>query len=196
MPMLREVEGFLGLAPPLWAPTRKPGEPILYATKCRGSHRQCGRTADKTLCILRRHSLEKVPVSDLCDQFQLRPTVFYRWQKRFFENGMAALEDRDDSRVRGLERENADLREQLVRKNQVVAEVVEAYIALRQVLGRSEPFGPCPMPQRTPACRRQASLLFSKGTCPVHAEPVQSRPASTRTASPSGASAGPATRSS
>jgi len=25
--MLREVEGFLGLAPPLWAPTRKPGEP-------------------------------------------------------------------------------------------------------------------------------------------------------------------------
>jgi len=27
MPMLREVEGFFGSAFPLWAPTRKPGEP-------------------------------------------------------------------------------------------------------------------------------------------------------------------------
>ncbi|MBM4033854.1 MAG: transposase [Planctomycetes bacterium] len=54
--------------------------------------------AHEKLAILRRHLLEKVPVSDLCDQFQLRPTVFYRWQKRFFENGTAALEDGDEAR--------------------------------------------------------------------------------------------------
>ena len=35
--------------------------------------------------------------------------------------------------------------------------------------GHPEP----PMPRKTPACPRQASLLFPKGICPVHAEPVQ-----------------------
>jgi len=33
-----------------------------------------------------------VPISDLCDELGLQPTVFYRWQKEFFENG-APLSD-------------------------------------------------------------------------------------------------------
>jgi hypothetical protein len=33
--------------------------------------------------------LDKVPVSDLCEELGLQPTVFYRWQKEFFENGAA-----------------------------------------------------------------------------------------------------------
>jgi transposase len=34
-----------------------------------------------------RHLLEQEPISKLCDQMGLLPTVFYRWQKEFFENG-------------------------------------------------------------------------------------------------------------
>jgi transposase-like protein len=33
--------------------------------------------------------LEKEPISKLCDEVGLQPTVFYRWQKEFFENGAA-----------------------------------------------------------------------------------------------------------
>ena len=40
----------------------------------------------------RRHLLEQVPVSELCDKQGLQPTVFYRWQKEFFENGAAAFQ--------------------------------------------------------------------------------------------------------
>jgi transposase-like protein len=29
---------------------------------------------------------EGEPISDLCDEQGLQPTVFYRWQKEFFEN--------------------------------------------------------------------------------------------------------------
>jgi hypothetical protein len=39
----------------------------------------------------RRHLLDKVPVSDLCDELGLQPTVFYRWQKEFFQNGAATF---------------------------------------------------------------------------------------------------------
>ena len=47
-------------------------------------------TGEEKVAILRRHLLDKVPVSDLCDELGLQPTVFYRWQKEFFEN--AALQ--------------------------------------------------------------------------------------------------------
>ena len=46
------------------------------------------------VAVLRRHLLEKEPISKLCDELGLQPTVFYRWQKEFFENGAAAFEQR------------------------------------------------------------------------------------------------------
>jgi transposase-like protein len=35
--------------------------------------------------VLRRHLLEKEPISKLCDELGLQPMVFYLWQQRFFE---------------------------------------------------------------------------------------------------------------
>ncbi len=49
-------------------------------------------TPGEKVLILRRHLLEKEPISNLCDELGLRPTVFYRWQKEFFENGAPAFE--------------------------------------------------------------------------------------------------------
>jgi transposase-like protein len=47
---------------------------------------------EEKVAILRRHLLEGVQVSDLCQEEGLPPTAFYRWQKEFFENGSAAFE--------------------------------------------------------------------------------------------------------
>ena len=55
-------------------------------------------TAEEKVSILRRHlrgaprahALDREPISKLCDEHGLNPTVFYRWQKDFFENGAAA----------------------------------------------------------------------------------------------------------
>ncbi len=49
-------------------------------------------TPEEKVAILRRRLLEQVPTSELCDQQGLQPTVFYRWQKEFFENGAAAFQ--------------------------------------------------------------------------------------------------------
>jgi hypothetical protein len=46
------------------------------------------------VATLTRHLLEKEPISKLCDEAGLKPTVFYRWQKEFFENGAAAFEQK------------------------------------------------------------------------------------------------------
>src|SRR5271156_1963016 len=49
-------------------------------------------TGEEKVAMLRRHLLDKVPISDLCEEHGLQPTVFYRWQKEFFENGAAAFQ--------------------------------------------------------------------------------------------------------
>ena len=54
--------------------------------------------SEEKVRILRRHLLEKVPLSDLCDEYGLHPTVFYRWQKTLFEKGAAAFENHGDAR--------------------------------------------------------------------------------------------------
>jgi transposase-like protein len=45
---------------------------------------------EEKVAILRRHLLEKEPLSKLCDEMGLKPTVFYRWQKEFFGNATVA----------------------------------------------------------------------------------------------------------
>src|SRR4029077_12751523 len=52
-------------------------------------------TAEEKVTILRRHLLDHVPVSDLCEENGLQPTVFYRWQKEFFENGASAFQAKE-----------------------------------------------------------------------------------------------------
>ncbi len=42
---------------------------------------------------MRRRLLENEPISNLRDA-RLQPTVFYRWQKEFFEQGDGAFEQR------------------------------------------------------------------------------------------------------
>jgi transposase len=42
-------------------------------------------TPEEKVAILRRHLLDKEPISKLCDELGLQPTVFYRSQKEFLE---------------------------------------------------------------------------------------------------------------
>jgi len=53
-------------------------------------------TPEEKVAILRRHLVDKVPVSELCEELGPRPTVFYRWQKELFEKGVAASKLREE----------------------------------------------------------------------------------------------------
>ena len=73
------------------------------------------------VAILKRHLLEKVPVSDLCDELGIAPNLFYRWQKEFFDNGHAAFDnDRKSRAVEDAKDKKIELLEaKLQRKNEV-----------------------------------------------------------------------------
>ena len=92
-------------------------------------------TPSETVAILRRPLIDTVAVSDLCDRHQLQPTVFYAWQRQFFENGAAAFERKGHSAEAEHQRTVAALREKLRRKDEVVSELMEEHLRLKKSLG-------------------------------------------------------------
>ncbi len=93
-------------------------------------------TAQEKVKILRLHLLEQKPISDVCDEHGLNPTVFYRWQRQFFEHGATAFErDRNGSADRKLEKENARLKAKLAEKDEVIAEIAADHVRLKKELG-------------------------------------------------------------
>ena len=87
------------------------------------------------IAALKRHLLEGVPVSTICDELGIAPTVFYRWQKELFENAATALEPRSRRPSEAKDRRIAFLEEKLQRKNEVLSELMEEHIKLKKELG-------------------------------------------------------------
>src|SRR3954471_23809675 len=92
------------------------------------------------VAILKRHLLDKVPISDLCDELGLYPNQVYAWLKEFFENGHAAFDTGRKSKAaldanhQKIERLEAKLQ----RKDSVLAELMEEHVSLKKFLGRPE----------------------------------------------------------
>ena len=93
--------------------------------------------AEEKVKILRRHLLENVPISDLCDEHDLQPTVFYNWQRKLFENAAFALERRTNNPTQeSLDAKKvATLEKKLAKKDEVLAELMEEYVALKKERG-------------------------------------------------------------
>ena len=92
-------------------------------------------TPVEKIAVLRRHLIDHVPISSLCDEYKISPTLFYLWQKQLFENGPAAFERKNAASEGHLQRTIAALRDKLQRKNEVVAELMEEPIKLKEELG-------------------------------------------------------------
>jgi transposase len=94
-------------------------------------------TGAEKVAILKRHLVDKVAISDLCDELGLYPNQVYGWLKDFFENGHVAFDNGrkskavEDANVKKIEQ----LEAKLARKNEVMAELMEAHTELKKSLG-------------------------------------------------------------
>ena len=92
-------------------------------------------TAHEKVAILKRHLMDQVPVSDLCDEYYLQPTVFYRWQKEFFENGAASFEKASSRQKQAEQKRIQQLEAKLQVKNEVLSELMEEHVRLKKERG-------------------------------------------------------------
>ena len=49
-------------------------------------------TPTEKVAILKRHLVDDVPVSDLCDEYGLHPTLLYNWQNRLMGTWLLSTE--------------------------------------------------------------------------------------------------------
>lgn len=96
-------------------------------------------TTEQKVEILRRHMVDKVPVSDLCNELGLQPSVFYQWQRQVHDNlagAMTAPAPAGPSRrEKELAAEVAQLKAKLAKKDGVIAEIAAEYTQLKKELG-------------------------------------------------------------
>jgi transposase len=89
---------------------------------------------EEKVAILRRHLLDKEPISKLCDELGLPPTVF-RWQKELFENGAAAFEQKARPNHSAEQERIAYLEKKIQTKDEVLAELMAEHVALKKEIG-------------------------------------------------------------
>jgi len=97
-------------------------------------------SAEDKAAILRQHLVDKKPVSDVCDEYGIQPSVFYGWQRQLMENMASALEGgsgrrQGNGREEKLTRKVDALEAKLAKKDNVIAEVTEEFVRLKKSLG-------------------------------------------------------------
>ena len=93
-------------------------------------------SAEEKVKILRLHLLEGKPISELCQEQGINPSLFYQWQRTFFENGARAFVGTGNARSDSQhEKQIQALQSRLQRKHEVLSELMEEHIRLKKDLG-------------------------------------------------------------
>ena len=97
-------------------------------------------TPDEKAMMLRRHLADQVAVSDLCDEYQLKPSVFYLWQRQALERLSEGLQDGRSTRAQrdagAADRARvAALEARLARKDAMIVDIAAEHLALKRKLG-------------------------------------------------------------
>jgi transposase len=80
-------------------------------------------TPEEKVAIFSRRLLQKEPISKLCDEVGLQPTVFYGQQKEFFDNSAAASEQKGRPNRAGYQERIAYLEKKIQIKDEVPSEL-------------------------------------------------------------------------
>ena len=92
-------------------------------------------SAEDKVKLIRLHLIEKQPISKVCEEAKIAPSLLHRWQEQLFTNGALALENkyrpdrnREEERIQKLEGK-------IRQKDEVLAELMGEHVALKKALG-------------------------------------------------------------
>ena len=88
--------------------------------------------ADKVLAV-KRHLLEGVEVSTICEELLINPNRFYEWQEKLFTNGAEALSPSKESKA--IKKKIDKLEAKIKQKDQVVVELASELIDVKKKSG-------------------------------------------------------------
>jgi len=93
---------------------------------------------DQKAAILKRYLVDKVPISDLCDEYGIKPNQIYAWQKILFERAETAFQQapgRKGNKLSAQEEKIGRLEAKLAQKNEVISELMEENVRAKKEAG-------------------------------------------------------------
>lgn len=96
-------------------------------------------TPEPKTAVLRRHLVDGVQVSEVCNEVGVKPSLFYQWQRQAMENLSGALAAPVSAGHGRREKELAakveHLEARIVTKDSVIAEISAEYVQLKNSSG-------------------------------------------------------------
>ena len=96
---------------------------------------------DQLMAILKRYFVGKEDISKICQEEDIQPSQFYRWQAMLFEDGAAVFVRRngqaEQRELQAAQERTAALEAKLQKKNEVLSELMEEHVRLKKELGES-----------------------------------------------------------
>ena len=96
-------------------------------------------TTEQKVALLQRHLVDKEPVSKICEEEKIQPSVFYQWLRQALSNLAGALAPEAANEAGKREKElmarNRELEAKLAKKDNVIAEISAEYVQLKKELG-------------------------------------------------------------
>ncbi len=93
---------------------------------------------DQKATILKRYLVDKVPISDLCDEYGIKPNQVYAWQKILFDHAETAFQKaagRAARKASAQEEKIARLENKLQQKHEVISELMEENVRAKKANG-------------------------------------------------------------
>ena len=87
-------------------------------------------TTEEKVLAVKRHLIDKEPISKICDDLDISTNKFYEWQNLLFEHGAKAL--RPEREVTQLRKKIKTLEDKLSNKHEVVSELTEELLELKK----------------------------------------------------------------
>lgn len=91
-------------------------------------------SAQEKVSAVRKHLIEKVPVSEIVDSLGVHPNTYYEWQTQFFSNGEQAFK-REEAPLKSELAKIEKLEQKVAHKDLVIAEIMGDFVQLKKSLG-------------------------------------------------------------
>jgi len=87
--------------------------------------------------LLKRHLVDGLSVSKLCDDHDITPSLFYKWQQELFSQGdiIFSSSGKDKKHASRLTEKVSALEKKLTLKNEVLSELMEEHLRLKKNIG-------------------------------------------------------------
>jgi transposase len=92
-------------------------------------------SATEKMAALRQHFIDAIPVSDICEELGIAPSLFYDWQRVLFSRPPQVFHQKTEKGMTSHRQEIARLEQKLQQKDEVLAEVLVEYITLKKKSG-------------------------------------------------------------